>query len=281
MAVRVIDGALVAREVQQRVTEDVAALKAARGMTPGLAIVLVNSPVARKGVAELKRRACESAGIYCEVHALNSLSRQEDVIKLITRLNRDPKITGVNVHPLPPQISYKAVVAALDPAKDVEGVHPLNMGKFLLGGKQYVPFTPRGILRLVESTGTDLKGKRAVIVGRSQHVGLPVGFLLLERHATVTFAHSRSWYLEHLTREADVLVVAAGHPEMITGAMVKPGAVVIDVGVNLVGDHLVGDVEHGSVREVAGWLTPVPGGVGPMTIAALLLNLVDCCRTDG
>ena len=277
---KIIDGALVAKDLQQQVAEDVAALKARKGITPGLAIVLVNSPVARKGVAELKRRACESAGIYCEVHALNSLSRQEDVIKLITRLNRDPKITGVNIHPLPPQISYKAVVAALDPAKDVEGVHPQNMGKFLIGEKTYIPFTPRGILSLVESTGTDLKGKRAVIVGRSRHVGLPVGFLLLEHHATVTFAHSRSWYLEHLTREADVLIVAAGHPEMITGAMVKPGAVVIDVGVNLVGDHLVGDVEHDSVREVAGWLTPVPGGVGPMTIASLLLNLVDCCKTD-
>lgn len=277
MAAQIIDGYAVARELGRQVAEEVAALKS-QGVTPGLAIVLVNSPVARKSIAELKRRACEGAGIYCEVHALHSLSRQEEVLTLIDKLNRDPKITGINVHPMPNHISFKEVIKAIDPAKDVEGIHPQNMGNFLIGDKKYVPFTPRGIMKLLESTGIELKGKRAVIVGRSQHVGLPIGFLLLEQHATVSFAHSRSWYLADVTRQADILVVAAGHPEMITGDMVKPGAVVIDVGLNVVGDHFVGDVEHSSVRHVAGWITPVPGGVGPMTIASLLMNLVECCK---
>jgi methylenetetrahydrofolate dehydrogenase (NADP+)/methenyltetrahydrofolate cyclohydrolase len=154
----------------------------------------------------------------------------------------------------------------------------MNMGNFLIGDKRYIPFTPRGILKLIKSTGIELKGQRAVIVGRSHHVGLPIAFLLLEEHCTVSFAHSRSWYLEELTRKADILVVATGHPEMINGSMIKPGAVVIDVGMNLVGNHFVGDVEHASVAPVAGWLTPVPGGVGPMTVASLLLNLVECCE---
>ena len=153
----------------------------------------------------------------------------------------------------------------------------MNLGNFLIGDKQFIPFTPRGIMKLIESTGTDLKGKRAVIVGRSHHVGLPTGFLLLEKHATVTFAHSRSWYLDQLLKKADILIVAAGHPEMITGDMVKPGVVVIDVGTNNVGGHLVGDVEYDSVSQVASWITPVPGGVGPMTVAMLLMNMVECC----
>lgn len=278
MATRIIDGGAVANQLQQTIKEKVAKLNAEKNLAPGLAIVLVNSPKARRNIAELKKRMCNNVGIYCEVYTLNSLSSQSDLIATIEKLNNDPKITGINVHPTPAHIDYSTVVRAMNPAKDIEGVHPMNLGNFLIGEKQYVPFTPRGIMKLIESTGTDLKGKRAVIVGRSQHVGLPVGFLLLEKHATVTFAHSRSWYLEQLTRAADVLVVAAGHPEMITGAMIKPGAVVIDVGTNMVGDHLVGDVEYDSASQVAGWITPVPGGVGPMTVAMMLNNLVECCE---
>lgn len=276
MAARIIDGSAIARELQQKIKADVAKLKE-QNKTPGLAIVLVNSPVARTNVAELKKRMCDSVGIYCEVHTLNSLSLQDNVIELVEKLNADPKITGINIHPMPNHIDYRAVIHAVDPVKDVEGVHPMNLGNFLIGDKRYIPFTPRGIMKLLESTGIELKGKRAVIVGRSQHVGLPVGFLLLEQHATVSFTHSRSWYLEQLTCQADVLIVATGHPEMITGSMVKPGAVVIDVGTNLVGGHLVGDVEHDSVNQVAGWITPIPGGVGPMTVAMLLNNLIGCC----
>lgn len=277
MAARIIDGSAVAKELQAQIKADVVKLKS-ENKAPGLAIVLVTSPKGRANIAELKKRMCDSVGIYCEVHKLNSLSGQDEVIALVKKLNKDPKITGINIHPVPTHIDYAAVVSAIDPAKDVEGVHPMNLGNFLIGDKQYVPFTPRGIVKLIASTGVELKGKRAVIVGRSQHVGLPIGFLLLEQHATVSFAHSRSWYLEELTKEADILVVAAGHPEMITGSMVKPGAIVIDVGTSMVGGHLVGDVEHDSVNQVAGWLTPVPGGVGPMTITMLLANLVECCK---
>lgn len=277
MAARIIDGTAVAKELQQQIKQDVAKRKS-EGTAPGLAIVLVSSPRARKSIAELKKRMCDSVGIPCEVHKLNSLTGQEEVIELVKKLNNDPKVTGINIHPMPNHIDYSAVVQAMDPAKDVEGVHPMNLGNFLIGDKQYIPFTPRGIMKLIEATGVELKGKRAVIIGRSQHVGLPVGFLLLEKHATVSFAHSRSWYLEQLVREADVLIVAAGHPEMITGSMIKPGAVVIDVGTSSVGGNLVGDVEYDSVSQVAGWITPVPGGVGPMTIAMLLRNLVECCE---
>ncbi|MCW3490265.1 bifunctional 5,10-methylenetetrahydrofolate dehydrogenase/5,10-methenyltetrahydrofolate cyclohydrolase [Dethiobacter alkaliphilus] len=278
MSARIIDGSAVAAELQQQIKQDVAKLKSENKQLPGLAIVVVSSPKARKNIAELKKRMCEKVGIPCEIHKLNPLSGQEDVIALIEKLNKDPKITGINIHPVPDHIDYRAVVQALDPAKDVEGVHPMNQGNFLIGDKKFVPFTPRAIMRLLESTGEDLKGKRAVIVGRSQHVGLPVGFLLLEKHATVSYAHSRSWYLEDVTRLADILIVAAGHPEMITGSMIKPGAIVIDVGTNMVGGHLVGDVEHHTAQRVAGWITPVPGGVGPMTVAMLLMNLVECCE---
>lgn len=278
MSARIIDGSKIANQLRQQIKDDMAKLKAEKKQQPGLAIVLVNSPVARRNIAELKKRMCENVGIYCEVHTLNSLSSQSDVIALVGKLNKDPKISGINIHPMPTHIDYRVVVESMDPAKDIEGVHPLNLGNFLIGDKQYIPFTPRGIMKLIEATGVELKGKRAVVVGRSQHVGIPVGFLLLEQHATVTFAHSRSWYLEDVTRKADILIVATGHPEMITGAMIKPGAVVIDVGASMVGENLVGDVEHSSAEQVAGWITPVPGGVGPMTVAMMLANLVECCR---
>jgi methylenetetrahydrofolate dehydrogenase (NADP+)/methenyltetrahydrofolate cyclohydrolase len=278
MAAQIIDGNVVAGEIRKLVKDEMNRVKKNKEIVPGLAIVLVNSPVARKSIAELKKRTCESVGVYCEIHELNSLTRQDEVIELIEELNGDPKIHGINLHPMPNHINFKQLINHVDPAKDVEGLHPENMGNFLLGGKTFVPFTPRGIMKLIESTGIEIKGKRAVIVGRSQHVGLPIGFLLLEQHATVTFAHSRSWYLEQVIREADILVVAAGHPEMINGDMVKPGALVIDVGVSMVSGHFVGDVEYASVSRVADWITPVPGGVGPMSIAMMLLNLVRCCE---
>jgi methylenetetrahydrofolate dehydrogenase (NADP+)/methenyltetrahydrofolate cyclohydrolase len=277
MAAQIIDGGKIANELRQVVKETVAKLKSEKKKVPGLAIVVVNSPKSRKNIAELKKRMCTDVGMFCEIHTLNSLSNEGNVIKLVEMLNKDPRFTAINIHPMPPHINYQHVVKAMDPAKDVEGVHPMNLGNFLIGDKQYVPFTPRGIMKLIESTGVELKGKRVLIVGRSQHVGLPVGFLLLEKHATVSFAHSRSWYLEEMTKKADILVVAAGHPEMITGAMIKPGAIVIDVGTNVVGGHLVGDVEQDSVKQTAGWITPVPGGVGPMTISMMLANMVECC----
>ncbi|MBS4030467.1 MAG: bifunctional 5,10-methylenetetrahydrofolate dehydrogenase/5,10-methenyltetrahydrofolate cyclohydrolase [Clostridiales bacterium] len=277
MAAQIINGEAVAKELQKTIKDDVAQLKSKKGLTPGLAIVVVNSPVARKSIAELKKRTCDSVGIYCEVHTLSAHTGEAEVIALIEKLNNDPKITGINIHPMPNHIDFKKVLHALNPAKDVEGIHPMNMGNFLIGDKKYIPFTPRGIMKLIESTGVEIKGKRAVIVGRSHHVGLPVGFLLLEQHATVSFVHSRSWYMGDITRQADILIVAAGHPEMITGSKIKPGAVVIDVGSSAVAGHLVGDVEFDSANQVAGWITPVPGGVGPMTVTMILSNLMQCC----
>ncbi|MCR3922077.1 MAG: bifunctional 5,10-methylenetetrahydrofolate dehydrogenase/5,10-methenyltetrahydrofolate cyclohydrolase [Firmicutes bacterium] len=278
MATKIIKGTDIAMGIRKEIKQQVAKLKADKKRQPGLAIVLVESPRGRTHVAQLKKRICEAAGIYCELHSLHALSSQREVIELIQKLNQNPKITGINVHPVPKHIDYHDIVSHLDPDKDVEGVSPFNVGNFLIGDKRFIPFTPRGVIKLIESTGVEIAGKRAVIVGRSQHVGLPIGFLLLELNATVSFAHSRSWYLAELTRQADILVVATGHPEMITGAMIKPGAVVIDVGSNSVGTHLVGDVEHSSAARVAGWITEVPGGVGPMTMTMLLTNLLECCK---
>lgn len=278
MAAKIIDGNIIAEEIRNIVKEEVAQVKKDKGRAPSLAIVVVKSPVARRGIAELKRRNCEKVGINCKVYEMSSLSSQSEVIALVEKLSKDDSVDGINLHPMPNHIKMSEVIKALDPAKDVEGIHPQNLGSFLIGEKTYTPFTPRGIMRLIDSTGVDIQGMHAVVVGRSSHVGLPTGFLLLERNATVTFAHSRSWYLEQVTKKADILVVAAGHPEMITGDMIKPGAIVIDVGINWVEGHMVGDVEHSSAENVAGWITPVPGGVGPMTIAMLLYNLVRCCE---
>lgn len=278
MAAKIIDGNIIAEEISKAVKEDVERIKKEKGRAPSLAIVVVKSPVARRSIAELKRRNCEKVGINCKVYQLSSLSSQSEVIALVEKLSKDDSVDGINLHPMPSHIKMSEVVKAMDPAKDVEGIHPRNLGSFLIGEKTYTPFTPKGIMRLIESTGVEIEGKHAVVVGRSSHVGLPTGFMLLERNATVTFAHSRSWYLEQVTRKADILVVAAGHPEMITGDMIKPGAVVIDVGISMVEGRLVGDVEHSSARNVAGWITPVPGGVGPMTVAMLLHNVVRCCE---
>ena len=278
MAAKIINGMDIAVGIQKDIKAQVAKLKKDKLPLPGLAIIVVESPRARKNIAELKKRLCDAAGIACQVHTLHALTSQLEVIELVEQLNKDPKVTGINIHPMPTHIDYQAVVRTLDPQKDVEGVHPHNLGDFLIGEKRYIPFTPRGVIKIIESTGMDIEGKRVVIVGRSAHTGLPIGYLLLERNATVSFAHSRSWYLDELTRKADILVVATGHPEMINGSMVKPGALVIDIGSNLVGHHLVGDVEHASVSQVADWITAVPGGVGPMTNTMLLMNLLECCN---
>jgi methylenetetrahydrofolate dehydrogenase (NADP+)/methenyltetrahydrofolate cyclohydrolase len=218
-------------------------------------------------------------GSYSEVHRLPGETSQEEVLALIHRLNHDPAIHGILVQlPLPKHISDKACIQAIKPEKDVDGFHPISAGNLLIGDKGFVPCTPHGILVLLDRLGVDLKGKHAVIVGRSNIVGKPVALLLLSRHATVTICHSRTPDLGLHTRQADVLVVAIGKAEMLTGDMVKPGAVVIDVGVNQLGDKLVGDVHFASAQAVAGAITPVPGGVGPMTIVMLMKNTIQAAR---
>jgi methylenetetrahydrofolate dehydrogenase (NADP+)/methenyltetrahydrofolate cyclohydrolase len=211
--------------------------------------------------------------MYSEVHRLPAETSEEELLKLVDQLNRDPKLHGILVQlPLPKHIDETKVIEAIDPAKDVDGFHPVNAGRLLIGQDSFLPCTPFGIMELLKQENVELKGKHAVVVGRSNIVGKPVALLLLQEHATVSICHSRTADLGAMTRQADVLVVAVGRPNFITGDMIKPGAVVIDVGINRVEDGLVGDVDFESAKEVAGKITPVPGGVGPMTITMLLRN---------
>lgn len=287
MSAQIIDGKKLAEEIKQSVKEQVLKLKTEKKIIPGLAAILVGEDPASVTYVSLKEKACAEAGIYSEVQRLPENIAEKELLKIIENLNRNKKIHGILVQlPLPKHLNKNKVLRAVAPAKDVDGFHPINLGKLLSDDETgFVASTPLGILRLIESLNYDLKGKKAAIIGRSIEVGKPIALLLMARHATVTICHSRTVGLEKETREADVLVAAVGRPKMITGSMVKPGAVVIDVGTNRVEDKLVGDVDFDSVKEVAGWITPVPGGVGPMTIALLLENTLkaagetDCSRT--
>ncbi|MEW6523130.1 MAG: bifunctional methylenetetrahydrofolate dehydrogenase/methenyltetrahydrofolate cyclohydrolase FolD [Bacillota bacterium] len=279
MTAQIIDGKATARSLEKELAQEVQALQAEKGVTPGLAVILVGDDPASRTYVNNKERACKRVGIYSEVHRLPGDTSQEEVLALIERLNQDPAIHGILVQlPLPGHISDKACIHAIRPEKDVDGFHPISAGNLLIGDKGFVPCTPHGILVLLDRLGVDLKGKHAVVVGRSNIVGKPVSLLLLSRHATVTICHSRTPDLGFHTRQADVLVVAVGRAEMVTGDMVRPGAVVIDVGVNQVGDKLVGDVHFDSAKEVASAITPVPGGVGPMTIVMLMKNTIQAAR---
>ncbi len=279
MAANVINGEQVAREVREKLKEEVASLKKEKKKTPGLAIIVVKSPFARVHVARLKERTCHQLGINCKIFYLPETTTDEEIIFLIERLNASREIHGINIHPLTPHLNHTLISQLVDPCKDVEGLHFLNMGNFLMGDFNMVPFVAGGIMKVIESTGESLEGKRAVVVGRSQLVGKPIAFLLLQKNATASICHSQTPDLAQFTKKADVLVVAAGHPHTINKEMVKEGAMVIDVGVNQVGTHLIGDVDFEDVEKVAGWITPVPGGVGPVTIAMLLDNLVKAART--
>ncbi|MCR4403506.1 MAG: bifunctional methylenetetrahydrofolate dehydrogenase/methenyltetrahydrofolate cyclohydrolase FolD [Firmicutes bacterium] len=279
MAATIIDGKAVAKDVRTEVAAGVQDFVSKHGFPPGLAVVIVGDDPASRVYVDSKKKACHALGIYSEEHALPATTTQEELLSLIRRLNEDPRIHGILVQlPLPDHLDEGRVLEAIDPRKDVDGFHPVNVGKLLVGAECFVPCTPAGILELIKRTGVDLKGKRAVVVGRSNIVGKPVAVLLLAEHATVTVCHSRTRDLPGVCREADILVVAVGKPEMVDASYIKPGAVVIDVGVNEVGTSeggkrkLVGDVKFDSASEVAGSITPVPGGVGPMTIAMLMKN---------
>lgn len=278
MSARIIDGKAVAEEVRAGVREEVARLKQ-QGILPGLAVILVGDDPASKTYVRNKERASKDAGIHSEVYRLPADTPEHEVLRLIGELNARPEISGILLqHPVPGHIDERRCFDAISPEKDVDGFHPVNQGRLLIGEKCFVPCTPRGILHLLDHTGVDLKGKRAVVVGRSNIVGKPVALLLLSRHATVTICHSRTQDLAAETRAADVLVVAIGKARAVRGDMIKPGAVVIDVGVNPEDGKLVGDVDFESAVEVASAITPVPGGVGPMTIAMLLQNTVEAAR---
>lgn len=279
MSAKIIDGKALAAEVRKDLAGKVAKVKEKEGWVPGLAVVLVGQDPASQVYVRNKHRACEQVGIYSEVHRLPADAAHNDVLDLIGKLNADDKIHGILVQlPVPDQIDDSEVLRAIDPSKDVDGFHPVSMGDLLAGQSHMVPCTPLGVMRMLDAYGVELKGREAVVVGRSTIVGKPQALLLLERHATVSICHSRTRDLKAHTSRADVLVAAVGRPAMITGDMIKPGATVIDVGINRVDNKLVGDVEFESALEVAGHITPVPGGVGPMTIAMLLDNTLRAAR---
>ena len=248
----------------------------ALGIAPGLAVVMVGDNPASQVYVRNKIKACREIGIRSDGHLLGGDSSEAAVLGLIDRLNADAGIHGILVQlPLPAQLAPAVVIERISPDKDVDGLHSRNLGSLLSGHPRFLPCTPAGIMEMLRSTGRDLRGKEAVVVGRSNIVGKPVALLLMQAGATVTICHSQTLNLADHTRRADVLVAAIGKPHAIGGEMIKPGAAVIDVGINRSPDgKLVGDVDYGAARERAGWITPVPGGVGPMTIAMLLCNTI-------
>ena len=274
MAIR-IDGKAVAAQVRAQVAQDAAALKA-RGVQPGMAVVLVGDDPASKIYVNNKKKACAETGIYSEEHILPAETTQEELLALIEKLNADEKIHGILVQsPLPKHLDEKLVVEHIDPRKDVDAFHAYNVGRIMIGDYTFLPCTPAGVIELIRSAGVVIEGKSCVVVGRSNIVGKPMAMLLLHCNGTVTICHSRTRNLAEICRGADILVAAVGRAKMITADMVKPGAVVIDVGMNRdENGRLCGDVDFDAVEPVVSYITPVPGGVGPMTIAMLMKNAV-------
>jgi len=290
MPARLIDGVGVGDAMRAELGREIQSLKAG-GVTPGLAAVLVGDNPASETYVRMKGKACDEAGLYHETIRLPATAREDEVLALVARLNGDPKIHGILVQlPLPRQIDTRRVLWSVDPRKDVDGFHPQNVGKVAIGDPSaFRPATPYGIQQLLIRSGVQIEGRHAVVVGRSTIVGRPMALLLLQDgpggNATVTVCHSRTRDIGAVTRQADILIVAIGKPEFVSGDMVKPGAVVVDVGVNRVDDpatkkgyRLVGDVNFAEARQVASAITPVPGGVGPMTITMLLYNTVQAAR---
>jgi len=279
MAATVIDGKAVAASVRERVQGEVEGLSAELGRPPGLATVLVGDDPASAIYVRRKHEACEEVGIRSFDHKPDGSISQEDLLGLVHELNDSEEVDGILVQlPLPDHLDAESVVNALDPDKDVDGLTPISAGRLARGEPGLVPCTPQGIMELLASAGVDPEGKEAVIVGRSNLVGRPVFSLLLGASATVTICHSRTRDLGEVCRRAEILIAAAGQPGLVTGDMIRPGATVIDVGTNRTDDGLVGDVDFDAAAEVAGAITPVPGGVGPMTIAMLLANTVEAAR---
>jgi len=285
LTARLIDGKAIADSVRQRVAEEAAQLKAAKGIVPGLATVLVGDNAASAAYVRSKQKACEELGMHSVGHHLAATSTQEEVEGLVRQLAADPTIHAILVQlPLPSHLNEEAVLNTVPIDKDVDGFHPVNIGRLAMKGRKpiFVPCTPAGCIALLEESGVKLSGANAVVVGRSNIVGMPAALLLVHRDATVTIVHSRTRDLPGVVRQADILIAAIGKARFITGDMIKPGAAVIDVGINSIpdatkksGQRLVGDVDFDSAKEVAGWITPVPGGVGPMTIAMLMKNTLE------
>ena len=289
--VKIIDGKQLAANLREEIRVKTAALKAETGVTPGLAVILVGENPASVSYVTAKEKACAEAGMYSREIRLPATVAESELLQEIARLNADPAIHGILVQlPLPKGFDEKKVIDSIAPEKDVDGFTPVNVGKMQIGEPCFLPCTPHGIIKLIEFSGMDLRGKHAVVIGRSNIVGKPVAVLLArkETNATVTLCHTGTPDVSKFTREADVVVVAAGRPNTLTGDMLKPGAVVIDVGVNRVPDatrskgfRLVGDADFASCSAVASAITPVPGGVGPMTITMLLWNTLESAARVG
>lgn len=276
MAAKILDGRALAARVKEEVRERVKDLKT-QGIVPGLAVVLVGDDPASMIYVRNKRKACQDLGINSWEYHLAASASQEEVLRLVKSLNNQPEVSGILVQlPLPRHLDEARIIETIKPEKDVDGFHPVNQGLLLSGRKGMIPCTPAGVMELIKESGVEIKGKECVVVGRSNIVGKPQFLLLLHEHGTVTLCHSRTRDLGEVCRRADILVVAVGKPRLITAEMVKPGAVVIDVGMNrLESGKLSGDVDFEAVSQVAGAITPVPGGVGPMTIAMLMKNTVE------
>ncbi|MBN1854552.1 MAG: bifunctional methylenetetrahydrofolate dehydrogenase/methenyltetrahydrofolate cyclohydrolase FolD [Pirellulales bacterium] len=283
MSATILDGKALAKQIQNELAESVIEFLQNNGAMPCLAAVLVGEDPASEVYVRNKRRACERVGIESQLHRLPMDASEDDLLKLISKLNKDLEVHGILVQlPLPPQITPRRILQAINPAKDVDGFHPENVGLLVQGYPRFLPCTPHGIQQILIRSGIEIAGARVVIVGRSDIVGKPLAILLSAKadggNATVTLCHSRTRNLPEVTRQADILVAAIGQAQFITADMVKPGACVIDVGMNRMASGLVGDVDFNAVREIAGCITPVPGGVGPLTVTMLLCNTLAAAK---
>lgn len=276
MAANIIDGKAISAAVKEQVRGEIAR----DGLKVGLAVVIVGDDPASRVYVNNKKKACEFCGIKSYEYALPAETTQEELLELVDTLNADANVNGILVQlPLPKHLDEKAVIERISPNKDVDAFHESNVGRIMIGNYSFLPCTPAGCMELIHSTGVEVSGKECVVIGRSNIVGKPMAMLLLHENGTVTVCHSKTRDLAEVCRRADILVAAVGRPNFVTADMVKPGAVVIDVGINrLDNGKLCGDVKFDEVSEVAGWITPVPGGVGPMTIAMLMRNTVTAAR---
>ena len=279
MAIR-LDGKAISAQIRAEIKDETAAFAEQNGYAPGLAVVIVGEDPASQVYVRNKKKACEEVGFYSEVYALPEETTQEELNALVDRLNGDEKIHGILVQlPLPRHLDENEVLLRIDPKKDVDAFHPYNVGKIMIGDYDFLPCTPAGVMAILERSGIDPAGKQCVVIGRSNIVGKPMAMLLLHANGTVTVCHSRTKNLAEVTRGADILVVAIGRADFVGADMVKPGAVVIDVGMNRRADgKLTGDVDYAAVEPIASAITPVPGGVGPMTITMLMQNTLTAAK---
>ncbi|MCI5971255.1 MAG: bifunctional methylenetetrahydrofolate dehydrogenase/methenyltetrahydrofolate cyclohydrolase FolD [Clostridia bacterium] len=277
---KILDGKAVSQRVKDDLKKETEKFVKDNGFAPGLAVVIVGNDPASRVYVNSKKRACEEIGYYSEEHALCESTTEDELLNLVEKLNNDDKIHGILVQlPLPKHINEETIINAINPKKDVDAFHPVNVGKIMIGNFDFLPCTPAGVMELIKESGISLEGKNCVVIGRSNIVGKPQAMLLLHKNATVTICHSKTKNLKEIAQTADVLVVAVGRAQMITGDYIKEGAVVIDVGMNrLENKKLVGDVDFESASKKASYITPVPGGVGPMTIAMLMKNTLTAAK---